>query len=215
MLQAEDPLSMFEGILEPELIQELQQVGEQKRISAGQTLMEVGQTITHMPLVLKGSIKVMTVDEQGDELLLYYLETGDTCAMTLQCCTRKASSNIQAVVEEDVLVVFIPVDHLARWMGQYESWREFVLQAYHMRMTELFEAVDNLAFHDMRGRLIKYLRDKAMVHSSADLHITHHQIAQDLHSSRVVISRLLKSLERDGLVSQGRGRVEVLEFSAS
>lgn len=206
--------NLFEGIFEPSLLKELEILGEKKSIPAGTLLMEVGETITHMPLVLNGSIKVMTVDPEGDELLLYYLEQGDTCAMTLQCCTRKAASDIQAVVEEDVDLVFIPVEHLSRWLGAYASWREYVLEAYHNRMTELFEAVDNLAFHDMRGRLEKYLRDKAMVHSQALLHITHLEIAQDLHSSRVVISRLLKSLEKEGFVAQGRGTVEVLEFSS-
>jgi len=167
-----------------------------------------------MPLVLSGSLKVMTEDKQGDELLLYYLELGDTCAMTLNCCSRAAKSSISALAEEHSEILLIPVQHMEEWMVKYKSWRDFVLESYNGRFGEMLDAIDNLAFNNMEERLVRYLRDRAMVKHNGELKITHFQIANDLHSSRVVISRLMKKLEKDGIIRQQRNLVEVLEFQA-
>lgn len=202
----------FQYLFEDELIHEICDFGELRKIPEDTIIMEVGQTITHMPLIVSGSVKVMTVDEQGDELLLYYLELGDTCAMTLNCCSRAAKSSITAVTEEQSELLFIPVEKLEEWMVKYKTWRNFVLESYNVRLNEMLEAIDNLAFHNMQERLVKYLRDKVMVTRTGDLKVTHYQIANDLHSSRVVVSRLMKKLEIDGIIKQHRNRVEVLEF---
>lgn len=204
----------FQHIFEKELIQEIQDCSQLRKIPSDTVVMEVGQVITHMPLVVSGSIKVMTVDDEGDELLLYYLELGDTCAMTLNCCSRSAKSAITAITEEPSELLFIPVDRMEEWMVKYRSWRNFVLDSYNLRLNEMLEAIDNLAFHNMEERLVKYLRDKAMVTNTDELRVTHYQIANDLHSSRVVVSRLMKKLELDGVIKQHRNRVEFLEFKS-
>ncbi len=202
----------FQYLFEDELINEICQVGELKKIPEDTLLMDIGQTITHMPLIVSGSLKVMTEDENGDELLLYYLELGDTCAMTLNCCSKASKSAISAITEEPSEVLFVPVEKMEEWMVKYKTWRNFVLEAYNSRLNEMLEAIDNLAFHNMEERITKYLRDKAMVNHSSELKVTHFQIAADLHSSRVVVSRIMKKLEMDGLIKQHRNRVEFLEF---
>ncbi|NNC82373.1 MAG: Crp/Fnr family transcriptional regulator [Flavobacteriales bacterium] len=202
----------FAYLFEEELIKEMCKVGELRTIPEDSLLMDIGQDITHMPLIVSGSLKVMTEDEKGDELLLYYLELGETCAMTLNCCSRQTKSSISAITEEPSEVLFIPVEKMEEWMVSYKGWRNFVLESYNSRLNEMLEAIDNLAFHNMEERLTKYLRDKAMVTHSAELKTTHYQIASDLHSSRVVISRLMKKLELDGIIRQHRNRVEFLEF---
>ena len=202
----------FQYLFEEELINEICQAGELKSIPEDSIIMDIGQAITHMPLIVSGSLKVMTEDENGDELLLYYLELGDTCAMTLNCCSKASKSSISAITEEPSEVLFVPVEKMEEWMVKYKTWRNFVLESYHSRLNEMLEAIDNLAFHNMEERLIKHLRDKAMVNHSSELKVTHFQIATDLHSSRVVISRLMKKLELDGVIKQHRNRVEFLEF---
>lgn len=202
----------FQYLFEEELINEICKAGELRNVAADELLMQIGQPITHMPLIVSGSLKVLTEDEQGDELLLYYLELGDTCAMTLNCCSRQSKSAISAVTEEPSEILFIPVAKMEEWMIKYASWRNFVLESYNSRMNEMLEAIDSLAFHNMEERLTKYLRDRAMVMHGGELKITHHHIANDLHSSRVVISRLMKKLEKDGIIKQQRNLVELLEF---
>jgi CRP/FNR family transcriptional regulator len=174
--------------------------------------MDIGETLTHMPLVLSGSIKIMKEDKDGNELLLYYLELGDTCAVTLSCCTKPSKSSIKAITESDSEIVFIPVDKMEDWMVRYKSWREFVLESYNQRLNEMLDAIDNLAFNNMEERIYKYLRDKAMVNREPKLQVTHAEIATDLHSSRVVISRIMKKLENEGKIKQHRNFVEVKEF---
>ena len=202
----------FQFLFEPELINEICTCSNVKTYKEGTTLMDIGQKLTHMPLVISGSVKVLKEDKEGNELLLYYLELGDTCAVTLSCCTKPTKSAIKAVTESDAELLFIPVEKMEEWMVKYKSWRNFVLDSYNFRLNEMLEAIDNLAFNNMEDRLYKYLRDKVMVTKISKLHTTHFEIANDLHSSRVVISRLMKKLENEGLVIQHRNYVEDTEF---
>lgn len=204
----------YQFVFGDDLIEEICKCGDFRNVRANTELLQIGQEITHIPIILTGSLKVVTEDDKGDELLLYYLELGDTCAMTLSCCTKRTKSAITAITEEETDLVLIPVEKMDEWMVAYSSWRAFVLESYNSRMGEMLEAIDSLAFHNMEQRLTKYLRDRAMVLGKGDLKITHAQIANDLHSSRVVISRLMKKLEMDGVITQQRNMVSVAEFSA-
>jgi CRP/FNR family transcriptional regulator, anaerobic regulatory protein len=202
----------FGYLFEPPLIAEIDKFGAWYSVPAQSTFIDVGQSIPGMPLLLKGSLKIMREDEKGDELLLYYIESGDTCAMTLTCCMRNSSSQIRAVVEEDALMVIVPTDKMEEWIVQFRSWRSFVLESYNNRLNELLNAVDSLAFKKLDERLWNYLVDKVKITSSTELHITHNEIADELNSSRVVISRLLKQLENSGKIKMHRNSLEVIDF---
>lgn len=202
----------FQYIFEEELIAELCKYGTFKSYVEGKIIMDIGEILTNIPLVISGSVKVLKEDKDGNDLLLYYLEYGDTCAVTLNCCTKPSKSSIKALTESDAEILFIPVEKMEEWMIKYKSWRGFVLDSFNIRMNEMLEAIDTLAFNNMEERLYKYLRDKVMITKESKLHITHFQIANELHSSRVVISRLMKKLENEGLVIQFRNYVEVKEF---
>ena len=165
-----------------------------------------------MPLLVSGAIKILREDEDGDELILYFIEQGDTCAMTLSCCLGNSKSEIRAIAETDTKLIMIPVAKMEEWLGKYKTWQKFVLQSYHNRMSELLEAIDTIAFLKMDERLFKYLKDKAMVNHNELIHVTHQQIARDLHTSRVVISRLLKTLEIDGKIELHRNNIKVLDL---
>ncbi len=208
-LQLEDLKNLYGYMFEDELIEEIYTAGQLREVKQGSFIMDIGDEITFMPLIISGAIKIMSEDEQGDDLLLYFIEKGDTCAMTLSCCVKKGRSNIRAVAESDVVMLMIPVEKMEDWMGKYRSWRAFILDSYHNRMQELLETVDTLAFMNMDERLLKYLRDKAMVNHDDVIHATHQEIAADLHTSRVVISRLLKKMEREGIIDLQRSQIKV------
>lgn len=199
-------------LFEDDLLEEIIKVGELKHIKAGEKLIEIGDYIRSMPLLVSGAIKILREDDNGDELILYFLERGDTCAMTLSCCMGQSKSEIRAVAETDAEIIMIPVQKMDEWMRTYRSWQSFILQSYHNRMSELLEAVDTIAFLKMDERLLKYLKDKAMVNHNDEIQVTHQQIAHDLHTSRVVISRLLKGLERTGEIALHRNNIKVLKL---
>ncbi len=208
-LELEDLKNLYGYLFEDELIEEIYAAGQLRTVKQGSFIMDIGDEITFMPLIFSGAIKIMSEDDQGDDLLLYFIEKGDTCAMTLSCCVKKGRSNIRAVAESDVVMLMIPVDKMEDWMGKYRSWRAFILDSYHNRMQELLETVDTLAFMNMDERLLKYLRDKAMVNHDDVIHATHQEIAADLHTSRVVVSRLLKKMEREGVIDLQRSQIKV------
>ncbi len=199
-------------LFEEELLAEIEANGIYKKIAKGTTIMDIGEPITHMPLLLNGAIKILREDDDGDELLLYFLEKGDTCAMTFSCCMGKNKSEIRAVTENETELMMIPVQKLETWMGKYKSWQQFILDSYHTRMMELLETVDTLAFMRLDERLLKHLQDKAKVTHDDSIHNTHQDIAYDLHTSRVVISRLLKKLEIEGKIEMHRSHIKVLEL---
>jgi len=202
----------FGYLLEEDLISEIEKLGVSKTFKEDATIIEVGDYIKSMPLLISGAIKILREDEHGDEIVLYYLEKGDTCAMTLSCCMGQTKSKIRAVAETDVELIMLPKEKMAEWLGKYKTWQSYILQTYHNRMDELLEALDTIAFLKMDERLFKYLKDKAMVTHNDVLNVTHKQISEDLHTSRVVISRLLKKLENESKIQLFRNSIKVLEL---
>ena len=208
-----DELKLNYGhLFEDTLLQEVNNVGVFKEVPKGFTLIEIGNYIKSMPLLLSGAIKILREDDNGDELILYFLERGDTCAMTLSCCIGQTKSEIRAIAETDTKLIMIPVQKMSEWMSKYKSWQNFILQSYHSRMMELLEAIDAIAFLKMDKRILKYLRDKAMVIGNDVINVTHQDIAYDLHTSRVVVSRLLKTLERDSKIELHRNSIKILDL---
>ena len=195
---------------ELELLEEISRVATFLEAPEGQNLIKTGQVIKNMPLLLSGSIKIMRPDAQGDELLLYYLEKGEICAMTMTCCLGHTKSEIHAVTETPVKLLMVPVGKMEEWSGKYKTWRNFVINSYHSRMMELLESIDNIAFNNMDLRLENYIKEKIQVINSKHLHTTHQEVASDLHTSRVVICRLLKKMENNGVIKLHRSFIEVL-----
>jgi CRP/FNR family transcriptional regulator len=199
-------------IFEEALIDEIVKVASFKEFKADDHLIEIGDYIKSMPLLLHGAIKILREDENGDELLLYFLERGDTCAMTLTCCMGQAKSRIRAIAETDGSLLMIPVGKMEDWLTKYKTWRNFVFDSYNVRLMEMLEAIDTLAFMNLDERLFKYLTDKAKVIGNTEIHNTHQEIAYEMHTSRVVISRLLKALEIEGKIKLHRNKIEILQF---
>ena len=199
-------------LFDEELIKEIASVSVVRIVKEGATLMDIGEQIQYMPLLLSGAIKVMREDENGDELLLYFLEHGETCTMTLTCCLGNSKSKIRAMAEMETELLLVPVSKMEEWITKYQSWRNFVFDSYNSRMMEMLETIDSLAFMKMDERLYKYLTDSVKLHGSTTITKTHQDIANELHTSRVVVSRLLKTLENKKKIELHRNKIEVLEF---
>jgi len=208
----QDLKEQYGNIFEEELINEIVQVGTFKEVPAGYKLIEIGDYLRGMPLLISGVIKILREDEDGDELLLYYLEKGDTCSMTMACCMGDAKSEIRAIAETDAKLIMVPIQKMEEWTTKYKSWRNFVFNSYHVRLNELLSTLDSIAFQKMDERLIGYLKEKARVNQDNIIHNTHQEIAYDLHSSRVVISRLLKKLEQLGKIKLHRNYLKILDL---
>ncbi|MCR9174277.1 MAG: Crp/Fnr family transcriptional regulator [bacterium] len=202
----------FGFLFSEELLTEIETHGQLFAVADGEILMDIGDTMQYMPILLEGAIKVLREDEEGDELLLYFLESGDTCAMTMSCCMGDRKSKVRTAAERDSKIIMVPLDKMSDWIQSYADWRTFVFDSYSVRLSELLESIDSLAFLNMHDRVYKYLKNKMMVNGDAELNVTHREIANDLHTSRVVISRILKSLEREGRIALHRNRLEILEW---
>jgi CRP/FNR family transcriptional regulator len=200
----------YSAIFEEKLLEEIAQVARIYDFKEGDVLIDFGDYIKNMPLLLKGAIKILREDFDEGELLLYFIEKGDTCAMTMACCLGDTKSEIKAVAETDVKLVMIPVSKMEEWLGKYKSWRNFVFNSYNNRLKEMLTAIDNLAFMNMDERLLNYLFEKAKINKTNHVQNTHQEIAYDLHTSRVVISRLLKALENEGRIKLHRASIEIV-----
>ena len=202
----------FSTIFEKKLIDEIVEVGFLDKFKVGETLVDIGENMTHIPLILSGAVKIIRQEKEGDELVLYFLEKGDTCAVSFINCINRKKSIFKGVVENDIEAIFVPVEQIDDWLAKYKTWRHFIIDSYHFRLIEMVESIDGLAFMKMNQRLFKYLSDKAKINHNVNLEITHQQIANDLNTSRVVITRLLKQLHNEGKVYSSRNKVKVLDI---
>jgi CRP/FNR family transcriptional regulator, anaerobic regulatory protein len=212
MTEVNDQLirARFPDIYEPEAREAILRHGMVMEIKAGERMMDIGQYIKFMPLVLEGALKVMREDSEGNELLLYYIQPGETCAMSLTCCMGDAKSNVRAEAEEDTLLVAIPVRYMDEWTSTFKSFKSFVMLTYQRRYEELLQTIDGIAFQKLDDRLLNALKDKSRTQGAALIQTTHQELANELNSSREVISRVLKQMERQGMVKLGRNKIELL-----
>ena len=195
---------------EPELIEIIEKNAVQKTFAAGEVIMRTGQYIKSTALVLEGQIKIYRENQDGGEFLMYYLEPGQACAVSMICALQSETSEITAIAEVDTEVLLIPVQLMDDLMNQYKSWYQFVIQTYRSRFDELISVVDNIAFHNMDERLEFYLKRHEKNSGKNVIETSHQQIADDLNSSREVISRLLKKMEQRKLVKLNRNMIELL-----
>lgn len=204
--------NQYSFLFSPELMNEIQSIGELYKFQAGDEIIDYGQKLNKLPLLLTGAIRVLRENKEGQELLLYFLERGDTCAFTLNCCIGNKLSEIRAEAETEVELVMIPSEKMDEWICKYPEWREFVIQSYYDRVNELLDVVDSIAFEQLDSRVFQFLKDKAMVSGNTKIIVTHQEIAGHLNSSRVVISRILKKLENQGKLEIARNQINLIDF---
>lgn len=200
----------LQGRFEHPLIEEMAKVSQVKIVPAGSYLIRPGEFIRSVPLLIRGAVKVMRPDQEGREALLYYLGGLDTCAMSLTCCMSGKKSEIIAVAEEETEVITIPVAKVDEWMCLFSTWKQFVFQTYQKRFDNLLQTIDEVVFHKLDERLLTYLQKKAANCQCSELAITHEEIARELVTSREVISRLLKQMEKNGDIRLMRNKIAML-----
>lgn len=193
-----------------ELIEEIQKNSIAQTFKAGDIIMRTGQYINSTVLLLEGQIKIFREGENGGEFLMYYLQPGQACAISMICSTKSQTSKITAKADEDGELLMIPVALMEKWMMNHRSWDEFVIGTYRSRFEEVLEVIDNVAFRAMDERLEFYLKRHASVNSSKAIKLSHQEIATELNTSREVISRLLKKMEQRGMVNLHRNQIELL-----
>ncbi len=205
----EDFRKTFPHIAEATLQQNIVDNGRIYNYQVGEIIMDIGQYVKIVPLVLKGLIKVSREDEEGRELFLYYLRPGESCTMSFTCCMMNKKSEIRTVAEEYTTLIGVPIKFMDEWMTKYQSWKNFVMQSYDNRMMELVKTIDSIAFKKMDERLFEYLEARSKALNSKELQVTHQDIAFDLNASREAISRLLKKMEKEGMLVLGRNKINL------
>jgi CRP/FNR family transcriptional regulator, anaerobic regulatory protein len=201
----------FPRLAERGLQEEIAEVGKIMHFRGGEIIMDYGSYIKMVPLIIKGSIKVTREDdEDGREILLYFLSAGDTCSMSFTCCMMNKQSVIRTEAVEDTTIIGIPIQFVDRWMSQYQSWKNFIMTSYDNRLLEMVKVIDSIAFNNMDTRLQDYLLARQASTGSATIQATHQEIANDLNASREAVSRMLKKMENMGKVELGRNQVRML-----
>ncbi|MEN9943433.1 MAG: hypothetical protein RLZZ91_1434 [Bacteroidota bacterium] len=200
---------VFPDIYERSTVEVILETAKLKKLCADDWMVDIGDPIVYMPLLLKGQLRILREDEEGHELLLYYIRPGETCAMSLTCCSGNAVSNVRAVAEEDTELLLLPIQVIDEWTTKYPSFKSFILKTYQKRFEELLNTIDSIAFHNLDDRLTQLLKQKSEK-EGGELKTTHQELANQLNSSREVISRLLKQMERKGKIQMGRNKITLL-----
>jgi CRP/FNR family transcriptional regulator len=189
---------------------EVNKVGQIKSFPAGTVILNINAYIKSIPIVLSGSIKVIRTDDDGREILLYYIRQGESCIMSFLAGIHNDTSKIKAIVEEDVSLLLIPVDKAGEWIKEYPEWTDFIFNLYQKRFEELLEVVNAVAFQKVDVRLLHLLRQKSTLFHTKEISVTHQQLADELGITREAVSRVLKQMEHEKLVSLSRNKISLL-----
>jgi CRP/FNR family transcriptional regulator, anaerobic regulatory protein len=204
-------VKVYSPVFEAQLIQELQEKSMLVTATAGQGLINPGQTIKVVPLVLSGTLKVSRINAEGQELLLYYVREGGGCAMTFSCGLMSIPSQVKGTAEDDLSMLCVAVPTMEEWMVKYPSWKKYVMGTIVNEFLDVIKSVDEVTFKKMDDRLVNYLKGKSKIAGSTVINLTHQQIADDMGTNRVVVSRLLKKLETDKRLILYRNQIKLLK----
>lgn len=191
----------------PQIIEKLVEYGFAKNFAEGDIILNENSYIKAIPIVISGSIRVMRCEDDGRELLLYYIAAGESCIMSFLGGMHQDTSKVKAIAETDTEILFVPVDKVNLLIKEYPEWLDYIFKLYHKRFEELLEVVNAVAFKKMDERLLNFITKKTELANSKIILITHEHIAQELGTARVVVSRLLKKMEEDGLITLGRNKI--------
>lgn len=207
-MQTLDKIEAFRA--SPQLVKKLYQYGIVKHFKAGDIVLDDNAHISSIPIVTQGILKVFREEEDGREILLYYIKAGESCIMSFLGGLHNETSKVRAEVEEDAEILFIPIEKISFLIKEFPQWLDYIFKLYHKRFEELLEVVNDIAFKKVDERLFDLLKKTAEVTGSHTIAMTHEQLAQKLGTARVVVSRLLKQLEDSGMVKLGRNKIELL-----
>ncbi|MDN3694033.1 Crp/Fnr family transcriptional regulator [Chryseobacterium tructae] len=197
----------------PDLVEKLYQYGITKNYHEGDIILDENASIRSIPIVMKGMLKVIRTEEDGREILLYYIKAGESCIMSFLGGMHNEKSIVKAEIEEDAEILFLPVDKVSLFIKEHPEWLDYIFRLYHKRFEELLDIINAIAFKKVDERLLDLLHKKSELTNSDMITITHEQLANELGTARVVVSRLLKQLEEDGRVKLGRNKIILLKIT--
>ncbi|WP_378105883.1 Crp/Fnr family transcriptional regulator [Chryseobacterium sp. sg2396] len=206
----QDSVLSSEFTSSPELVEKLYKNGVTKTYHEGDIILDENSSIRSIPIVMKGMMKVIRTEEDGREILLYYITAGESCIMSFLGGMHNEKSIVKAEVEEDTEILFLPVDKVFLFIKEHPEWLDYIFRLYHKRFEELLDIINAIAFKKVDERLLTLLYKKSEIQDSKTLIITHEQLANELGTARVVVSRLLKQLEDSGKLQLGRNKIILL-----
>jgi CRP/FNR family transcriptional regulator len=203
-------MSTSDSIFHSLLKDEVSTYGQLKKFPAGSVIQQEDSYIKAIPLVLTGSLRVMRTDQDGHEILLYYITPGESCIMSFLGGIHNETSKVKAIVEEDADILFIPVEKANEWVKKFPEWSDFIFKLYHKRFEELLTAVNAIAFQKLDTRLLQLIKQKVALYQSNEIKITHQQLAEELGTAREAVSRVIKQMENEGLVTLSRNKITLM-----
>jgi CRP/FNR family transcriptional regulator len=192
------------------LTEEIDNIGVVQAFEKDTVLLRENAYVKVIPLVISGLIKIYKEEENGNEVLLYYIKPGETCIVSVMAGEKGEKANVKGVVEEDCNVILIPSDKLYKLRKNHPNWNLFIYKQFNDKFDEVIEMVKVLTFSNKEKRLEDYLIKKASLGSSKIVKKSHQEIANELGSSREVISRLLKKLENEGKIKLSLRKIKIL-----
>ena len=201
---------ILNDIFQSDLVQEIEHSGNLKHFKAGETIVNMDSYIKHIPVVVSGSIKVIRTEQDGREILLYYLTPGESCIVSILAGIKNETAKIKAIVEEDAELMLIPADKAKEWVRKYPDWTDFIFNLYQKRFEELLDVVNSVAFQKIDTRLLHLIKQKPQLYNSKEISVTHQQLADELGITREATSRVLKQMEKEHLVLLSRNKIELL-----
>lgn len=207
----QDTILSSEFSSSPELVEKLYQYGITKNYHEGDVILDENASIRSIPIVMRGMLKVIRTEEDGREILLYYIKAGESCIMSFLGGMHNEKSIVRAEIEEDAEILFLPVDKVSLFIKEHPEWLDYIFRLYHKRFEELLDIINAIAFKKVDERLLDLLHKKAELTHSDTINTTHEQLANELGTARVVVSRLLKQLEEAGRVKLGRNKIILLQ----
>ena len=199
-------------LMDVALRNELISLGDVKIVEPGTILMNENSNIKNIPIVLSGSVKVFREDESGRELLLYYIHPGETCISSILGGINNETSKVKAIVEDKAEILMIPIEKANLLVQKFPQWNEFVLRLYNKRFEELLSVINAIAFQKIDQRILESLEKKSKLSGTAEINITHQQLADELGTAREVVSRLLKQLEKENKIELSRNKIKILQL---
>ena len=203
-------IMILKDIFQSDLVREIEESGNLKHFSAGETIVNMDSYIKNIPVVISGSIKVIRTEEDGREILLYYLTPGESCIVSILSGMKNETSKIKAIVEEDADIMLIPADKAKEWVKKYPDWTEFIFDLYQKRFEELLDVVNSVAFQKIDARLLHLIKQKTQLYNSKEISVTHQQLADELGITREATSRVLKQMEKDQILILSRNKIALL-----
>lgn len=196
--------------ISPEFREELYETSSIKKFNPGDVILDMDAYVNYIPVVLSGSLKVMRSQEDGREILLYYITPGESCIVSILSGMKQDKSQIRALVEEKAEILMVSIQKAKEWIRKFPEWTDFIFDLYQKRFEGLLNIVNSVAFQKVDARILQLLHQKAELYESNELVVTHQQIADELGITREAASRVLKQLENEEEIKLSRNKILLL-----